>query len=272
MIFWNYRPDRARQLAQAFVVEDFTSFPREKIKNLKFVTLMEYESGLPVDVAYPPQIIKEPVGKIIAEAGMKQLRLAETEKYAHVTYFFNGGDEEPFKNEDRALIPSPNVATYDLQPEMSAPQIAQRAVKEIKAGKYDFIMINFANADMVGHTGILAAAIKGVEAVDAAVGVLCDAVLAAGGVTVITADHGNAEQKLDPLKGTLTKEHTTSVVPMIVVDQRRARELDDATLEVLKVQINPVGILADVGPTVLDLLELKPSKEMTGRSLLSDLM
>lgn len=272
VIFWNYRPDRARQLTQAFVVDDFNSFPREQIKNLKFVTMMEYESGLPVAVAYPPQIIGEPVGKIVAEAGFKQLRLAETEKYAHVTYFFNGGLEEPFKNEERVLIPSPSVATYDLKPEMSAPQIAERAVKEIKAGTYDFILINFANADMVGHTGILEAAIKGVEAVDDGVGKVCDAALAVGGVAVITADHGNAEQKLDPLKGTMTKEHTTSVVPMIVVDASRARQLDDQTFEMLKGQINPVGILADVGPSVLALMELAPSKEMTGRSLLNDLM
>lgn len=272
VIFWNYRPDRARQLTQAFVLDDFKGFAREKIQNLKFVTLMEYEAGLPVDVAYPPQIIAEPVGKIIADAGLKQLRLAETEKYAHVTYFFNGGLEEPFRNEDRALIPSPNVATYDLKPEMSAPEIADRAVKEIKAGKYDFIMINFANADMVGHTGIIDAAIKGVQAVDDGVGKIADAVTAAGGVVVITADHGNAEQKVDPLKGTMTKEHTTSVVPVIVVDPSRARQLDDATFEMLKVQINPVGILADVGPTVLALMGLEPSKEMTGRSLLNDLM
>ncbi len=272
VIFWNYRPDRARQLTQAFVVDDFKGFSRDKIVNLKFVTMMEYEAGLPVDVAYPPQIIAEPVGKIVADSGLKQLRLAETEKYAHVTYFFNGGLEEPFKNEDRVLIPSPNVATYDLKPAMSAPEIATRAMKEIKGGKYDFILINFANADMVGHTGVLEAAIKGVEAVDDGVGKIADAVVAEGGVVVITADHGNAEQKLDPLKGTMTKEHTTSVVPVIVVDQSRARQLDEATFEMLKVQINPVGILADVGPTVLALMELEPSKEMTGRSLLNDLM
>ncbi len=272
VIFWNYRPDRARQLTQAFVVDAFKGFERKKIPNLKFVTMMEHEAGLPVDVVFEPQFIKEPVGKIVAEAGLKQLRLAETEKYAHVTYFFNGGAEEPFKNEDRVLIPSPNVATYDLKPEMSAPQIAERAAKEIKSGKYDFILINFANADMVGHTGILDAAIKGVEAVDEAVGKVAKATVDAGGVMVITADHGNAEQKVDPLKGTVTKEHTTSVVPMIVIDPSRARELDEASFEVLRMQINPVGILADVGPSILALLELEPSKEMTGRSLLNDLM
>jgi 2,3-bisphosphoglycerate-independent phosphoglycerate mutase len=272
VVFWNYRPDRARQLTQAFVSDNFKGFEREKLKNLKFVTMMEYESGLPVDVVFQPQFIQEPVGKIIADAGLKQLRLAETEKYAHVTYFFNGGAEDPFKKEERVLIPSPNVATYDLKPEMSAPQIADRAVKEIKAGTYDFILINFANADMVGHTGILDAAIKGVEAVDEAVGKVTKAAIDSGGVVVITADHGNAEQKIDPLKGTVTKEHTTSVVPMIVVDASRARELDEAALEVLRLQINPIGILADVGPTVLALMGLNPSKEMTGRNLLNDLM
>lgn len=272
VIFWNYRPDRARQLAEAFVSPEFNGFERPKLNNLRFVTMMEYEAGLPVEVAFEPQFIHEPVGKIIADAGLKQLRLAETEKYAHVTYFFNGGIEDPFQNEDRVLIPSPSVATYDLKPEMSAPEIADRAVKEIKSGKYDFILINFANADMVGHTGVLDAAIKGVEAVDAGVGRIAQAVLDAGGVTVITADHGNAEQKVDPIKGTVTKEHTTSVVPMVVIEASRARELDEPTFETLRLQINPIGILADVGPTILTLMGLKPSSEMTGRSLLNDLM
>lgn len=272
VIFWNYRPDRARQLTKAFVLDDFDKFQREKIKNLKFVTMMEYESGLPVEVAFPPQLIKEPVGKIISEAGLKQLRLAETEKYAHVTYFFNGGSEEEYKNEDRALIESPNVRTYDLKPEMSAPLIAERAVKEIKGGKYDFIMMNFANADMVGHTGNFEAAKKGIEAVDDGVGKICEAVLAAGGAVVITADHGNAEQMKDPLKGTEVKEHSTASVPLIVVEGSRKRELDDQTFMALKQQTNPVGILADVGPTVLELIGLQPSPEMTGRSLLNDLV
>lgn len=271
-IFWNYRPDRARQLTKAFVLDDFGKFEREKIQNLKFVTMMQYEEGLPVDVAYPPQLIAEPVGKIVSDAGLKQLRLAETEKYAHVTYFFNGGSEEQYPGEDRALIPSPNVKTYDLQPEMSAPEITERAVKEITAGKYDFIMMNFANADMVGHTGNLEAAIKGVEAVDDGLGKIADAVLKAGGAMIITADHGNAEQMKDPLKGQEVKEHSTSSVPMVVIQQGRERELDDASFEAIKMQTNPVGILADVGPSVLELMGLDPSPEMTGRSLLNDLM
>ncbi len=272
VIFWNYRPDRARQLTQAFVLDDFSGFERAKLQNLKFVTMMEYEAGLPVDVAFPPQIIREPVGRIVADAGLKQLRLAETEKYAHVTYFFNGGSEEELKNEDRVLIPSPNVATYDLQPEMSAPEIGDRAVKEIKSGKYDFILINFANADMVGHTGKFEPAKKGIEAVDTAIGKIVDAALAEGGAVVITADHGNAELMKDPLKGSEVKEHSTGVVPVIVVEQSRARELDPQSAQTLRRQPNPVGILADVGPTVLELLGLQPSEEMTGRSLLNDLM
>lgn len=274
VIFWNYRPDRARQLTQAFVEDDFDGFAREggKIQNLKFVTMMQYQAGLPVGVAFPPQIVKEPVGKIVSDAGMKQLRLAETEKYAHVTYFFNGGSEEELKNEDRALIPSPNVATYDLQPEMSAPLIAERAVKEIQSGKYDFIMMNFANADMVGHTGKFEKAIEGIQAVDEGIGKIVDAVLQAGGAVVITADHGNAELMKDPLKGTEVKEHSTASVPLIVVEASRARELDEATFEALRRQTNPVGILGDVGPTVLELLGLQPSEEMTGRSLLNDLV
>lgn len=272
VIFWNYRPDRARQLTKAFVLDDFEGFEREKIDPLTFVTMMEYESGLPVEVAFPPQIIKEPVGKIVSDAGLKQLRLAETEKYAHVTYFFNGGSEDELANEERALIPSPNVATYDMQPEMSAPQIAERAVKEINSDKYDFIMMNFANADMVGHTGKFDAAKKGIEAVDAGVGKIVDAVLAKGGAVVITADHGNAEQMKDPLKGSEVKEHSTSSVPLMVIQESRKRELDDATFEALRKQITPIGILGDVGPTVLALLGLEPSEEMSGRSLLDDLV
>ncbi len=272
VIFWNYRPDRARQITKAFVLDEFEGFEREKIDPLQFVTMMEYESGLPVDVAFPPQNIQEPVGKIISDAGLKQLRLAETEKYAHVTYFFNGGSEEELPNEDRALVPSPNVATYDLQPEMSADGIAQKAVKEIGSGKYDFIMLNFANADMVGHTGNFEAAKKAVEAADAGVGKITDAVLKQGGAVVITADHGNAEQMKDPLKGTEVKEHSTSSVPLIIIQDSRKRELDEATFEALRKQITPIGILGDVGPTVLALLGLNPSAEMTGRSLLDDLI
>lgn len=274
VIFWNYRPDRARQLTKAFVLDDFDGFEREggKIKNLKFVTMMQYEEGLPVDVAYPPQLISEPVGKIISDKGLKQLRLAETEKYAHVTYFFNGGAEEPFKNEDRELVASPNVRTYDMKPEMSASEVAEKAVKAVNSGKYDFIMMNFANADMIGHTGKFAAAIKGVEAVDAGVGKIVDAVLEKGGAVVITADHGNAEQMKDPLKGTEVKAHSTSSVPLIVAEASRARELDDESFDAIRQQTNPVGILADVGPTVLELMEIKPSNEMTGRSLLNDLV
>ena len=271
VIFWNYRPDRARQITKAFVSKDFDRFERELIKNLKFVTMMQYEEGLPVDVAFPPQLIKSPVGKIVSDAGMKQLRVAETEKYAHVTYFFNGGSEEVYKGEDDILIESPNVKTYDLKPEMSAPELADRVVQEIEKGKYDFIMMNFANADMVGHTGKFAAAKKGVEAVDAGVGKIAEAVLKQGGALVITADHGNAEQMKDPLKGTEVKEHSTASVPLIVVEASRKRELDDQTFQALKMQTNPVGILGDVGPTVLELLGLKPSQGMTGRSLLNDL-
>ncbi len=273
VIFWNYRPDRARQLTKAFVLDDFGKFDRgEKLQNLVFVTMMQYEDGLPTGVAFPPQLISEPVGKIIADAGLQQLRLAETEKYAHVTYFFNGGNEDQYPNEERALIESPNVKTYDLKPEMSAPEIADRAVKEIQSGKYDFIMMNFANADMVGHTGNFEATMKGVEAVDSGIGKIAEAALAAGGAVVITADHGNAEQMKDPLKGQEVKEHSTSSVPLIVIQAGRERELDDASFEAIRMQTNPVGILADVGPTVLELMGLQSSPEMTGRSLLNDLM
>jgi len=272
LIFWNYRPDRARQITKAFVQDDFKEFPREKIEGLKMVTMMEYEKGLPVEVAFPPIIVNEPLGKIVSDAGLKQLRLAETEKYAHVTYFFNGGVEEPFKNEDRELVSSPNVATYDLAPEMSAKGITEKAVKAISAAKYDFIMINFANADMVGHTGQIKPALKAVETVDNVVKEVVDAVLKQDGAVVITADHGNAESMKDPVSKGILKEHSTSVVPMIVIKNGMERQMDDETFEAMRTQINALGLLADVAPTVLDLLGLEPSSEMTGRSLLNDLI
>lgn len=273
VIFFNFRPDRARQLTKAYVTDPFKDFDRgPKIKNLFFATLMEYESGLPVKVAFPPQLINEPVGKIISEAGLKQLRIAETEKYAHVTYFFNGGNEDVFKNEDRALIPSPDVTSYDQKPEMSAVPLTDHLVKDILSEKYDFIMVNFANADMVGHTGNLKAAIKAVETIDQCLGRIVEAVQKTESIAVITADHGNAEIMIDIVTGSIDKEHSTSPVPFIIVDDQRKRPKTAEEVMIMKQEQAAIGILADVAPTILELMNLKKSKEMTGRSLLRDIV
>jgi 2,3-bisphosphoglycerate-independent phosphoglycerate mutase len=210
-------------------------------------------------VAFPPEVITNPIGEVVARAGMRQLRIAETEKYAHVTYFFNGGREIAVEHEDRALIPSPKVATYDLQPAMSAEGITDELLRRLSASEspYDLVVLNFANADMVGHTGVLAATITGLEVVDGCVGRIVERVRALGGITLITADHGNAEQMIDDDGGPLTA-HTTNPVHLILVDDtRRGARLED-------------GIFADVAPTMLELLGLRASPEMTGRNLLVD--
>lgn len=273
IIFFNYREDRARQLAQSFVMKDFDGFPREKTpSNLFFATMTEYEADLPAQVAFPPQHIKHPFGSLLAKAGKKQLRIAETEKYAHVTYFFNGGREEIYENEDRILVPSPRVRTYDEKPEMSAYEVTKKLVAEIGKKKYDFCLVNFANPDMVAHTGSVEATIKAIEATDECVGMVVNANRKVGGITLITADHGNAESLLDPLSQGIDKEHSTSAVPFFLVDEGARRDRTPEELLVLKVQINPNGILADVAPTMLELAGIAPDPDMTGRSILKDLM
>ncbi len=274
MIFSNFREDRARQLARAIGVGDsFDGFKREKRPgNIFFTTMTEYEEGLPSHVAFPPQHIKKPFGAILAEQGMKQLRIAESEKYAHVTYFFNGGEEKTYPGEDRILIPSPKVKTYDLKPEMSAYEVADKLVDAIKKKKYDFCLVNFANPDMVGHTGNLEATIKAVEVVDECVGKVVEANKKAGGITMITADHGNAEGLIDMVTGRVDKEHSTTPVPFYFIDESRRKDRLPEEVEILKHEVNVIGILADVAPTMLDLIKLKASPEMTGRSLLNDLM
>jgi len=270
VIFFNFRPDRAREITKAFVVPAFDKFPRAYIKNLLFVTMTEYEKDLPVEVAFPPQLIESCLAKVISDAGLRQLHIAETEKYAHVTFFLNGMREEEFPGEDRVIIPSPRVSSYDQVPEMSAFGISERVVKEIATGSYDFIVMNFANPDMVGHTGNYEATVKACEAVDKAVGQIVDATLAVGGAVVITADHGNAEEVKNLVTGDMDKEHSTNPVPLIVVSKElegiRAPSGDviggDLSLNA------PVGMLADVAPTVLKLLELAPAQEMTGQALI----
>ncbi len=267
VIFFNFRADRARQLTKAFVLPDFDGFNRKKVvADLYFVTMTEYEKGLPVEVAFPPEKVTNPLAKVLSDHGIKQLHIAETEKYAHVTYFFNGGIEKPFPGEDHLMIPSPRVVSYAEKPEMSAPEITKEVVKAITTGKYGFIVVNFANADMVGHTGDLNATIKAIETLDKCLGDIAQAVLAKKGVMLITADHGNAEELIKLRTGDIDKEHSSSPVPFVIIGEKwlgQGRAGDDLDLS----STTPVGVLADVAPTVLSLFGIKPPDEMTGKSL-----
>jgi len=256
VIFFNFRPDRARQLTWALMQQDFDGFPRRRVPaDLTFVTLTEYKLGIPgVSVAFAPAEVV-PMAQVLSEAGLKQFHTAETEKYAHVTYFFNGGREPPFPGEDRVLVPSPKVATYDLRPEMSAAGVAVTLVNAIKNGAYDFAIVNFANPDMVGHTGDFEATRAAMAATDAAVGRVVDAALAAGGCVIVTADHGNAEELLFP-DGSRNTQHSLNPVPVVFVAPDGERyALHD-------------GGLRDIAPTLLTLLGRPLPERMTGRSLL----
>ena len=271
VIFFNYRQDRSRQLTKAFVLPGMDKFERPAyLENLLFVTFTSYEDDLPVKIAFPKDEPLRGVGEIIATAGLKQLRIAETEKYAHVTYFFNGGHEDRLVGEDDILIPSPRVDSYSATPEMSALEIADRVVIEATKDVYNFILVNFANADMVGHTGDLEAAIKAVETVDRCVGKIVKSVLAKGGCVLVTADHGNVEHMIDPQTETIDKEHTTNPVPFILVgEQFEGRNLGylDAPGGDLSV-LTPHGTLADIGPTILKIMNLERGEEMTGKELI----
>ena len=253
VIFFNFRGDRAREITKAFVNKDFDGFSREYL-GVNYVAMTQYEEGLDVTVAFPPQDLQNTLGQVLAVHQIKQFRVAETEKYAHVTFFFNGGVEDPNPLEDRLLVPSPKVATYDMQPEMSAIAVKEHLIQAIQSGEYPFILVNFANTDMVGHTGIPEAAQKAVETVDVCVGEVAEAVQQAGGVLLITADHGNAEQMVDPVKGTPHTAHTANPVPFIAVSDRYQTVAD--------------GSLQDVAPTVLKLLGIEKPADMTGASLI----
>ena len=255
VIFFNFRPDRAREITRAIVDKDFKEFETKKM-NTYFVCFTNYDETMPnVHIAFKKEMIKNTLGEIVSKNGGKQLRIAETEKYAHVTFFFNGGEEKQYEGEDRILVPSPKVETYDMKPEMSAYEVTQKVVEAINSEKYNCIILNYANPDMVGHTGSLSAAIKAVEAVDECVGKVITAIESQKANLIITADHGNAEQMIDYKTGEQHTAHTTNLVPLILISEKENVKLRE-------------GKLADIAPTLLELMGLEKPKEMTGESLI----
>ncbi len=270
VIFFNFRPDRMRQITAAFALPEFPGFAHTRRNGLCLVTMAEFEKNFPVNVAFPPMLIEHCLAQVLSEKGLKQLHIAETEKYAHVTFFMNGTREEAFPGEDRAIIPSPNVVAYDEKPEMSARQITERVVKELQGNAYDFYVINFANPDMVGHTGNLEATIKAVQVVDECLGKIVDQTISRDGHVFITADHGNAEEKLNLRTGSILKEHATNPVPFVIIGKAYegqpsiAGEVPDGDLSLMP----PVGMLADVAPTILMVMGIEQPEEMEGQPLI----
>lgn len=256
IIMFNFRPDRAREISRSFVDQEFDGFERANgYFPIHYVCMTQYDASLPkVSLAYPPQVLTNTLGEYISKEGLKQLRIAETEKYAHVTFFFNGGVEEENEGENRVLIPSPRVATYDIQPEMSAYEVTNKLIEELNKDIYDLIIINYANPDMVGHTGIMEAAIKAVEVVDECVGRVVEKVIEKNGQLIITADHGNSDEMLDKDGNPITK-HSTNPVPLVLINAAKEYELQE-------------GRLADIAPTLLHLMDIPKPEEMTGSSLL----
>jgi 2,3-bisphosphoglycerate-independent phosphoglycerate mutase len=258
IIFFNFRPDRARQITRSFVDDDFNHFPRNKASfPVHFVCMTQYDVTINASVAFKPINLKNTLGEVLANNGKRQLRIAETEKYAHVTFFFNGGVEAPNKLEDRILIPSPKVATYDLKPEMSAYEVTDKLLEALDKDIYDVVILNFANPDMVGHTGVISAAVKALEAVDKCVGKITTKILNLNGTVCVTADHGNLEKMVDLETGNPYTAHTTNKVPFIIVSNT-------------KYELEAKGILANIAPTMLDLLKIKQPKEMTERSIIKN--
>lgn len=268
VIFFNFREDRARELAKAFVLPDFDGFER-KLLDIHFATFTEYERDLPVRVAFPPEDIHHSLGETLSLQGKKQLRIAETEKYAHVTYFFNGGKEKPFPGEDRILIPSPTASRFDEIPEMSSPQITESLLSILEKNEYDFILVNYANPDMVGHTGNEQASIEAVEATDKSLSILIPAVLKTGGALIITADHGNVEELKKVTTGEIDTEHSTNPIPLwyITPDNHHEKTAEQMVREQNEVN----GLLSDVAPTIIDIMGLQKPVEMNGASLLTTL-
>ncbi|HBV86782.1 MAG TPA: 2,3-bisphosphoglycerate-independent phosphoglycerate mutase [Desulfosporosinus sp.] len=257
VLFYNFRSDRAREITRAFVDEEFPGFQRPNRPKVHFVCMTQYDETIPAPVAFPQQNLDNTLGEVLSDHGLKQLRIAETEKYAHVTFFFNGGLEEPYPSEERILIPSPKVATYNLQPEMSAMEITQTVLEQLRESDYDVIILNFANPDMVGHTGVFDATVKAVETVDQCLGHIYEAIQKMNATLIVTADHGNAEEKVDPKTLFPITAHSCNCVPFILVDDKLKGQ-----------ELRSDGALCDVAPTILKLLQIPVPKEMTGKSLL----
>ncbi len=270
VLFFNFRSDRSRELTRAFVVTDFDKFTRAKIEPLMFATMTEYEKDLPVDVCYPPEVINMTLAETLSKAGKTQFHVAETEKYAHVTFFFNGTIEEAWQGEDRKIVASLKVASFAEVPEMSTIEVAKEAVKAIESDKYDFVLMNFANADMVGHTGDFAATVRGVETIDKAMGMVVAITLAKNGSVFITADHGNGEEVLNLKTGDKDKEHSTNPIPFLCISRDWEGQVGPGG-EVIGGDLSlvqSVGLLADVAPTILHAMNVPQPPEMTGRALI----
>jgi 2,3-bisphosphoglycerate-independent phosphoglycerate mutase len=258
LLFFNFRADRMRQIVTAFRDDDFNGFHRAVRPKVKLITMNQYREDFGLPVLFPPLEVKNHLGEVLSHAGLKQLRIAETEKYAHVTFFFNGGSDEASPGEERILVPSPKVATYDLKPEMSVPELADKVVEAIGAGKFDVIILNIANPDMVGHTGVMDATLEAIHDTDVAVGKILEAVQKVDGIALITADHGNAELMFDEKTGQPHTAHTTNPVPLILFDPKQRFALQRKR-----------GALENVAPTVLDILGIEKPAEMTADSLLA---
>ncbi len=268
-IFFNYREDSARQITKSFVETSFEKFSRKKVADLLFVTMTQYEDDLSTLVAFSPLKVENPLAKVVSMAGLKQLHIAETEKYAHVTYFFNGGREEPFAGEERILVPSLQIPHYDDNPEMSARKITEKVLTAID--EYDFLVINFANADMVGHTGNLNACVKAIEVLDECVGKIIPKIIGKNGAVIITADHGNVEEKMYKLTGERRTNHTINPVPLYLIGEKWKREKPLEEKEISACYKRTEGVLSDVAPTIIEILGLEKPAEMTGGTLLPKL-
>jgi 2,3-bisphosphoglycerate-independent phosphoglycerate mutase len=267
VIFFNFREDRARELTAAFTVPGFEKFPRKKQLKLEFATMTEYEKDLPVDIVFSKEEIHNGLGEVLSKNKKKQFRISETEKYAHVTYFFNGGKEDPWPDEDRVLIPSPSVSKFDESPEMSSPKITEKILEVVEQKKYDFILVNYANADMVGHTGNEKACIEAVKSLDKSLSLIIPAVLKVGGCLLITADHGNIEELKNSNTGQINTEHSTNPVPLWYVNPDNNKNKTPEEIKIDETEIG--GLLSDIAPTILDIMEVEKPAEMSGGSLLS---
>ncbi len=271
VIFFNYRPDRARQLTEALVQPETVGFPAKKINNLYFASMTQYDPAIPTPFAFLEDVAEFPLARVLSDAGLKQLHIAETEKYAHVTYYLNVGNETPYPGQENVLIPSSNVSSFADEPHMQAGLIADRVVEEIAKGAHDVYFINFANADMVGHTGDFDATIEACSFVDTCITKIHNAVFAAGGTLMVTADHGNAEEKISPSTGQVETDHTTNPVPLHIVSARLQRSTPKSDQEMVSILTTPIGVLADIAPTILDVLKIEKPPSMTGVSLIASL-